>query len=134
MKIIIKSYSMKTKIFFFFGVLCLSIISYEHYASTSLWNAIMNGTTGRDKEYIALRTVFTEKYEAENIYQIANLKVVMGTSIFLGIMSALIFFSILITKVKHPITRNMDYLKVLILVVLMFIVCKITYMNLWMVM
>lgn len=125
---------MKTKLFFIVGLACLAVSSFETYVSNQLFYAIMNGTTGRDKEYIALRAVFTERYEAENIYQIANLKVVMGTSIFVGIMSALIFFSILISIVKHPITRTIDFLKVLILVVLTLIACRITYMNLWMVM
>ena len=89
---------MKIKLFFLFGVMCLFLISYGFRLRSYLWNAIKDGTTGRNRDkYMALRAVYPKRYGVENLYHITNTAGIIGVSILLGFISILFFLLTLIS-------------------------------------
>jgi len=74
---------MKTKLFFFIGVLCLALISYDLYVRFYLSNAIMAGTDGTNREkYMALRDEWAKRYGDENLYHLTNFYGIIGQCCF----------------------------------------------------
>lgn len=123
---------MKIRLFSLFGVLCLALISYEFHSRTSLWNIIMNGVSGRDREkYMILRDVFLKKYGEENLYQITNISSVTGISILLGVISMVLFFLVLTSMEKKTLKSNIFLIKKIVIVLLWIGAAIITFMNLW---
>lgn len=123
---------MKTKLLVLLGIFCLAIIAYEFRARSYLWNAIMDGTSGHNREkYMALREVFLKRYGDENIYQITNLNGVTGVSILLGLISILFFLLVLNPREKSPVKSKINIIKKIILIVLLLSASVITTMNLW---
>ncbi len=122
---------MKIKLFFLFGVLCLALISYDFRLRSYLWNAIMDGTTGRNREYMALRDVFLKRYGDENLYQLINIHGIIGVSILLGFISIVFFYLTLTPYEKIRIKSKVIILKKIMLIALMVGAAVITFMNLW---
>ena len=122
----------KTTLFFFIGVFCLALITYEFRSQFILWRAIMDGTSGRNREkYMALRDVFLKRYGEENLYHVTNFTAITGISIVLGAISILSFLLIFISVVKTPVKSNTNILKKTMLFALMVCASIITFLNLW---
>ena len=123
---------MKTKLFFFLGVLCLAIISYDLCLRFYLYNAISAGTGGTNREnYLVLRDEWAKRYGDENLYHLTNSTTIIGVSILLGFISILFFFLILISPEKTPIKSKMNIIKKIILIALLAGASIITFLNLW---
>lgn len=123
---------MKAKLFFLFGVLCLALILYEFRSRSYLWNAIMDGTSGLNREkYMALRDVFLKSYGDENVYHLKNIYGIIGVSILWGLLSMLFFLLILNSTEKIPIKNKIYILKKIMLIALLVSASTITFLNLW---
>jgi hypothetical protein len=122
----------KTTLFFFIGIFCLALITYEFRSQFILWRAIMDGTSGRNREkYMALRDVFLKRYGDENLYHVTNLTGITGISIILGFISILFFLLIFISVVKTPVKSNANVLNMIMSFALMVCASIITFLNLW---
>lgn len=122
----------KPKLFSLFGVLCLALIAYEFRSRFYLWKAIMDGTSGRNREkYMALRDVFLKRYGDENLYHVTNLTCITGISIILGSISILFSLLILISIEKTPVKSNTNILKKVMVIALMVSASIITFLNFW---
>ena len=122
----------KTTLFFLIGVFCLAIITYEFRSQFVLWHAIMDGTSGRNREkYMALRDVFLKRYGDQNLYHITNLTGITGISIILGFIAILFFLLIFISEVQTPVKSKTSILNMIMAFALMVCASIITFMNLW---
>ena len=123
---------MKTKLFFFLGVLCLALISYDLRLRFYLSHAIMGGASCANKEkFMALRDEWAKRYGDENLYHITNIYGIIGVSILLGFISMLFFFLILISIEKAPIKSKINFLKKIMLTALLVSASVITFLNLF---
>jgi len=121
---------MKTKLFFFFGVLCLALIAYDFRLRSYLWNVIMDGTSGNRVKYMALRDVFIERYGDENLYQLTNIHGIIGVSILLGFISMVFFYLTLTPYEKIRNKNKVIILKKIMLIALLVSAAIITFLNL----
>ena len=110
---------MKIKIFFYSGMVCLFLISYDLFRGIHLSNvSVPNGgihSLSRD-ENIARCKILTEKYVEGNLYHLTNVQAITGVNILLGIVSIIaLILTLVFIKETTILTRNVLVDKIMIM-------------------
>lgn len=127
---------MKTKLFFYSGVACLLLMSYDLFRGIHLFNAsIPNGgihSLSRE-ENIARAKMLTEKYVEGNLYHLPNFYAITGVNLSLGIVTIVALILTLIFIKETPIlTKNVlvDNIVIVMLLIAAFIITSFNIFSL----
>lgn len=125
---------MKTKLFFYSGMVCLLLISYDLFRGIQLFNAgVPNGgihSLSRD-ENIARCKILAEKYVEGNLYHLSNVHAITGVNLLLGIVSIIALILTLIFIKETPILTKNVLVDKIVIVMLFIAAFVITSLNLF---
>lgn len=122
---------MKTKLFFYSGLVCLLLLSYDLFLRVHLFNTIMNVIHSQDRtENLTRWKILAERYRELNLYHLSNFIAIIWVNLILGVLSSLSFFlSLIFIKEKSILIKNI-FVKKIIVIILIITSLVIVFLNL----